>query len=167
MKVNISFSNKHGNRNKSTCRNVKSLKIDINLYIYNNTIISLSLSLYILFNFIPFGILEPGGGELELSLCLNLENEIAFLIGCLELPCILCINIIMFVVSFTRGKFLPPSRNPPRSEDVNQFWSEQRLVTKIKMLQLMSAIPLLINLIVTNIKYNSSVYEVKLNQTFH
>ena len=111
--------------------------------------------------------MEPGGGELELSLSLNLENEIAFLIGCLELPCILCINIIMFVVSFTRGKFLPPSRNPSRSEDVSQFCSDQRLVTQIKMLQLMSAIPLLINLIVTNIKYNSSVYEVKLNQTFH
>ena len=110
--------------------------------------------------------MDSGAGELELSLSLNLENEIAFLIGCLELPCILCINIIMFVVSFTRGKFLPPSRNPSLSEDVSQFCSDQRLVTQIKMLQLMSAIPLLINLIVTNIKYNSSVYEVKLNQNF-
>ena len=145
---------------------IKVLSIYLILYLcipFKNVI---SFTFYLISFHFVFCILEPGGGELELSLSLNLENEIAFLIGCLELPCILCINIIMFVVSFTRGKFLPPSRNPPRSEDVSQFCSDQRLVTQIKMLQLMSAIPLLINLIVTNIKYNSSVYEVKLNQNF-
>ena len=62
-----------------------------------------------------------------------------------------------------RGKVLPPTSL--RGEDVSQIISDE-IKAKFKII-LMSAIPLLINLIVTNIQYNSSVYEVKLNQTFH